>query len=188
MHGFWYFVRTLSHNFWRGEIPWHGSPRGSWIDGLYLFSTIIFALVFLLRAFRHDEKPLAEKFADRNALAIACLSIFFLIFLSLRYDFGATYYPSRALPYFVSGRLIIGALVPFLVIYLRGLELLWKRALPRLSPFIPVFALVLSMAIAESLALRPVFASAYNFYGAVARRGCNMPSFADQLRDAATSK
>ena len=185
-HGFWYFVSTLSGNFWRGEIPWHGTPRASWIDGLYLFSTVLFGAAFVLCIFRTEERPFAEKFADRSALAIASLSSFFLIFLSLRYDFATTYYPSRALPYFVSGRLIIGALVPFLVIYLRGLELLWKRALPRLSPFIPVFALVICMAIVESLALRPVFASPYNFYGAVARRGCNLPSFADQLRD--TSK
>ena len=181
-HGFWYFVSTLSHNFWRGEIPWHGAPRVSWIDWLYLFSTVVLAVTFLWRIFHQEERPFAERFADRCSLAIACFSVFFLICLSLRYDFGTTYYPSRALPYFVSGRLIIGTLVPFLLIYLRGLELLWKRALPRLSPFIPVLALVLCMGIVESPALRPVFASPYNFYGAVARRGCNLPSFADQLR------
>ena len=182
MHGFWYFVTALSHNFWRGEILWHGAPRAFWIDGVYLFSSIIFAAVLLFRIFRREEQSFAERFAERSAVAIACLSIFFLFFLSLRYDFGSTYYPSRALPYFVSGRLIIGALVPFLLIYLRGLEVLWKRILPRISPFIPVLALLLCMAITESLALRPVFASPYNFYGAVARQGCNLPSFAGQLR------
>ena len=185
-HGFWYFTSTLSRNFWRGEITWHGTPRVSWIDGLYLFSTGVFAAAFLWHVFRQEDRPLAERFADRCSLAIVCFSVFFLICLSLRYDFGTTYYPSRALPYFVSGRLIIGALVPFLVIYLRGLELLWKRALPRVSPLLPVLALVVCIAITESLALRPVFASPYNFYGAVARRGCNLPSFADQLRDTNT--
>lgn len=182
-HGFWHFVTTLSRNFWRGEIPWHGTARISWIDGLCLVTTIAFAAAFLLRIFRHNDTSFAERFADLSALAIACLSFFFLIFLSLRYDFGQTYYPSRALPYFVSGRLIIGALVPFLLIYLRGLEFLWKRVLPRVSPFFAVLALVLCMAVNESLALRPVFASPYNFYGAVARRGCGLPSFANQLRD-----
>jgi hypothetical protein len=181
-HGFWHFLSTLSRNFWRGEIPWHGAPRISWIDSFYLFSTIVFIAAFLWRMIRQKEEAFAERFADCCSLAIACLSVLFLIFLSLRYDFGTTYYPSRGLPYFVSGRLIIGALVPFLVIYLRGLELLWKRALPRVSPLLPVLALVVCMAITESLALRPVFASPYNFYGAVAQRGCRLPSFADQLR------
>ncbi len=50
------------------------------------------------------------------------ISILFMVSISIVYDFVQCWARSRALPYFLPGRLIACALVPFLVIYLDGLD------------------------------------------------------------------
>jgi hypothetical protein len=49
-------------------------------------------------------------------------AIAFLGFLSLIYDFHNCVYPSREHPYFLSGRLMLGALIPFVMLYVYGLD------------------------------------------------------------------
>jgi uncharacterized membrane protein len=49
--------------------------------------------------------------------------VLLLAALSMAFDFGASFYPSKASPYFSSGRLLSGSLVPFLIVYVAGLEL-----------------------------------------------------------------
>jgi hypothetical protein len=59
------------------------------------------------------------------------VSALFLVALSLRFDFGDCEYPSRAHPFFISGRLIIGVVAPFFILLVRGLEFLLSRWGPK---------------------------------------------------------
>ena len=55
-------------------------------------------------------------------------SVFVMICLSLAFDFGACPYPSRNYPYFTSGRLISGTLVPMLAFYVYGVAVAARRS------------------------------------------------------------
>jgi hypothetical protein len=170
-HGFYYFVTSIARNFWRGELRWHGDIRASWLDPVLFWTSVIFFIAFLWRMWPSGERDRMAKFADVIALLTVVVSAMFLLWLSVHYDFAGTYYPSRALPYFVSSRVVIGVVVPFLVIYLRGMESLWRKFLPR-SALFAVIALVIAIFASEIVGARPIFLSPYNFYGAVAHKGC----------------
>jgi len=129
--GLWTFWSGLMETFWRGELIWHGQQLSHpALDVFYAVSSAILPLVALLR--------LPPQREARHALVVsaACLAsaVLFLAALSLAFDFGSSKYPSRAHPFFTSGRLLTGALVPFLLLYVHGLDrALWFAAgeLPR---------------------------------------------------------
>ena len=50
-----------------------------------------------------------------------CAAVAFLGFVSIIYDFHDCFYPARTHPYFTSGRLMLGALIPFLLLFVHGL-------------------------------------------------------------------
>jgi len=105
--------------------------------------------------------------ADKNRLRkIFALFVAVLIFASIAFDFGDCFYPSRARPYVTSGRLILGALIPFWIMYLRGLESLLGRLRWKYAPLAALLALVLLMAVSEAVLVlsTDVFASPYNWY------------------------
>ena len=132
--GFWYFVSTLSRNFWRGEMFWHDAPRIAWIDPLYLWLSIIFCSVFMVYVIRAKVDDRTEAFGNFVSISLGLCSILFLVALSLPFDFGRCFYPSRAHPYFVSGRLIIGGLLPFLIAFLGGLQIICAWISRRFNP------------------------------------------------------
>ena len=87
--------------------------------------------------------------------------------LSLAFVFDANTNPPVSHPYFVQGRLISGVLLPFLLVYVRGLEVATSR-LPahtaRAAGWLTLGALVLAVLVSELVLVWPVFASAYNAY------------------------
>ena len=67
---------------------------------------------------REPGRFLAEGLAGLAlAVAVGTLAV-----LSLAFVFDATTNPPASHPYFVQGRLISGVLLPFLLVYVRGLE------------------------------------------------------------------
>jgi hypothetical protein len=97
-------------------------------------------------------------------LVLAALSIALLISCSIQVDFGHSTCPSRRWPFFSQGRLLLGALVPLLIMYLSGLESLlgWLR----LSVLrLPLLIIVVNLtALAEFAYSLDVFASPYNWF------------------------
>jgi hypothetical protein len=79
--------------------------------------------------------------------------------------FGETTSPSAAYPYFVQGRLISGVLVPFALLYLRGLEEA-TSGLPAGWAAPAGWALLGALAalalVSEAVLTAPVFLSLYN--------------------------
>jgi hypothetical protein len=150
--------------FWRGELVWALKPIASpgW-DGFYVVSTTVFlaAAVIAPWTWRKDDRA-SDRWVLGPSLLLFTLSFAFLAAISVIYDFGACYYPSRAMPYMTSGRLATGALIPFAILYLSGLDALLPRTLaPRVRWAILTFPIAL-MTVSEIVMARPAFHSAYN--------------------------
>jgi hypothetical protein len=163
--GVFEFTTGLLPMFWRGELAWHRTDL-AWpaMDALYTASTLLLlGLACLGLRGREPGRFLAEALAGLAlALAVGTLAV-----LSLAFVFDATTNPPASHPYFVQGRLISGVLLPFLLVYVRGLEVATAR-LParaaRLAGWLGIGALALAVSISELVLAAPVFASAYNAF------------------------
>lgn len=166
MHGLAYFLVELTRSFWRGEYVWHRMPMRSPIaDALYLLSTAVLMLVFVAGLIRGWKTlPGVQKFAGPQSLFLVVASVLFLALISLPFDFNACPYPSRLYPYFVSGRIICGTLLPFSLIYASGLEMvsnLFRRWIP---PAALLGCLMLFITVSEFQVRSVAFSSPYNFF------------------------
>ncbi len=173
-HGLWVFWWDLIATFWRGEVEWHGR-RFAWqiADRLYALSS----LLFIVAAVVGLRKPFALSAFQRQAIAVAILTVAagvaFLGLLSIQFDFGSCVHPSRSHPYFTSGRLLSGALIPFALVYVYGIGSLCRIAAPILPrmlwldtvlPLLVIGAIVVFTEVSEIVINRPVFASEHNWF------------------------
>jgi hypothetical protein len=162
--GFSIFWSDLITTFWRGEAKWHGQPlRCPVADAFYVISSVALlgAALFGLR------KKAALSTFQRQAIGIAAFgliaSIAFLALLSIQFDFGSCINPSRAHPYFASGRLLSGALIPFALLYVYGIASLFRR----INPVLPLLILSVILAFivtSEIMVNRVVFTSEHNLF------------------------
>jgi len=98
------------------------------------------------------------------SLYLLAVSILFLGAISLPFDFHECVYPSRQNPYFLSGRIICGTLLPFAVIYAGGFEFLWRPLRRYVHPIIPFAVICVLITGSEMLLRADVFHSAFNFF------------------------
>jgi Predicted membrane protein (DUF2142) len=130
--GAWYFVSQLVSTFWRGELHWHGEPLAlAAMDATYVALSL--ALLGAAGARLLRERRAAPRDAALTSFVVVGAGVGVLAALSMMFDFGAFYYPSRELPFFVSGRLIAAALLPFVALLIYGLE--WLVARTRLRGY-----------------------------------------------------
>ena len=160
------FWSELVATLWRGENLWHGYPLAAGeLDAFYVLSTTLFLLAFLIAAAAGGAKAqVATCWTGMFCLLLFVLSLALIGLCSVSIDFGSCFYPSRKWPFFSSGRLILGALVPLLIMYLSGLEslLAWLGLSFLRLPLLII--LVDLMAIAEIVYSLDVFASQYNWF------------------------
>jgi 4-amino-4-deoxy-L-arabinose transferase-like glycosyltransferase len=162
------FWRGLATTLWRGEFLWHRAALASGpFDSFYFVSSTLLLLSFIVANFFGGQKtPAAMRSAAMFCLPAFVLSVALLILFSISYDFGTGpfNYPSRQSPYFAQGRLILGALVPLLIMYLSGLESLldWLRLSFLRLPLLII--MVDLMALAEIAYSLDVFTSQYNWF------------------------
>lgn len=164
--GLWVFLTGLLGTLWQGEFLWYGERLTSPLaDRFYaLVSLGLLALVAGRLLARRSPVPAPERQALGYALACVAAGLLFLGYLSICFDFGQCFHPSREHPYFTSGRLLTGALIPFLLLWLRGLD--WALAplqQPRLRWVVLAGWLAL-MLVLETAANRPVFGNPYNWF------------------------
>ncbi|PYL88068.1 MAG: hypothetical protein DMF17_00395 [Verrucomicrobia bacterium] len=163
--GLWVFWSDLLATFWRGEIKWLNEPLRSRIaDGFYAISSFLLLCVALAGIRRRAGLSAFQ----RQALAIAGLSFLaavgFFALLSIQFDFGSCVNPSREHPYFASGRLMIGALIPFALFYIYGLERLCRSlGAGRLSLLVLTVIMAL-VTTSEIIVNRVAFASEHNWF------------------------
>jgi hypothetical protein len=163
--GLWVFWSELLARFWRGELMWHNRELSlSFADNFYAITSLIFVSMTFVGIWLG---PTRLKF-ELKALTFAGLAflsaVAFLLMLSIMFDFGRCAFPSRARPFFTSGRLISGALVPFALLYTYGVLDLVRRVAPRFPAWI-MLALIAALASSFEIAVKhSVFASEHNWF------------------------
>jgi hypothetical protein len=170
--GFWTFWNGLMKSFWRGELVWHSKPiADSVVDEFYSISSLVLLLLTAVASWKGRRLTAAQADAQGIDAAVQMavwssliLSVLCLAFLSVWFEYGAASYPSQKEPYFWSGRLIAGALVPFLVLYVNGATFLFKRFSRVAGPLLFVALTSLMMAVSELALTKQIFANPYNWF------------------------
>lgn len=143
-------------------IWWTKPIANRFVDVFYIVSSI---LVVAITCFGNKHKK-SGLLKQSNTIALfSFLSLMlFMAVLSLSFDFGNCENPSQAHPYFVSGRLITAALIPFALLYLQGIGILLKGIQKDSIKIFILIVILLIITISEYTDHAPVFASQYNFY------------------------
>ncbi len=160
--GFIYFICELTKTFWRGEFVWHARLIASaFMDWFYVISSGVFLFALILNK---TGSCMFRRVALAAALFVLVFSVMFLAFMSMRYDFGTCVYPSVDKPYFTSGRLIAGVILPFLFLYVEGLHRILSKLRCASSLLFVVGIIVAVITISEIVLSWSVFASPYNWF------------------------
>jgi uncharacterized membrane protein len=164
LRGLWIFWSDLIASFWRGEVKWHGQTvRWPPADGFYVISSLALLVVALIGL----RKKAGLSAFQRQAIGVAALSfvasVGFLALLSIQFDFGNCVNPSRAHPYFTSGRLLSGALIPFALFYVYGISYLFRR-INSAVPLTLLGVIIVFVIASEIFTNHEVFASDHNWF------------------------
>lgn len=170
LKGLWTFWHGLMLTFWGGEITWHlerlsFSPAGLF----YSASSLVFLAAAALRTARLKKDEGAERFINLLCFLVVAVSVGFLAFVSVIFDFGSCYYPSREYPFMTSGRLISGMLVPFFILYLGGLRSVLSLVRKTLDPLPFIIAIMVAVALADLFVSLEVFSNPYNWFNFIER-------------------
>ncbi|MDD2709135.1 MAG: DUF2142 domain-containing protein [Verrucomicrobiae bacterium] len=171
-HYFVAFIWETLISFWRGSFVWFGKTIASpSMDVFYAISTLLLVPIgFREICFRRKGEGTAM---DRQAgrmtgwLLAGVLVLFMglLMLLSLRLGYrqgcrAAQIHP----PFTADGRFMLGALIPFAIFYLAGLEALTCRWFRCASPYLLLFVMVAGITCGEVLISAHVFSSPYNWF------------------------
>lgn len=165
--GFWMFISELAYSFWQGsEIHWHANQMDlPAVDAVYVILTLAF-LLFALMTLLLRRASLGDFQRQAMWFCFCCLAAgsIFLGYLSIIYNFGMCMDPSPEHPYLAEGRLILGAMIPCLLLYLVGLNYLLATAkFPWIKTAV-LAVIILFMLVSEIATDWTVFLSRYNWY------------------------
>jgi hypothetical protein len=158
------FWGYLVSSFYNGDMSWHAQ----WVkfdlsEMFFLVSLIALpAAVGVALLWRRPRDAPRNRFPALLASMLVASFVLVLMALSLRFDFGACVFPSREFPYMASGRLIAGALIPFLALYASAVEVIVGHRKPLFVLAIAVS--VLMMVVPQAILLRLVLQSRYNWF------------------------
>jgi len=164
--GLFYFLSELTKRLWRGEFVWKLKEISLPVMDLFycVSSAVLITISVLGLVFEKARMDKPYRAFVLSGLFVVAFSFAFLAYMSMRYDFGQCYYPSREMPYFISGRLIAGVILPFLFLYVDGLHrLLSALRCPRFLLAITI-VFVAAITISEIILTLPVFPSPYNWF------------------------
>lgn len=174
--GLLHFFDGLCRDFWRGRFMWHGEFMAQpWADAVFVATSGVFlaaATIVLAREFvrwggsgRRDLP--AQLSVDLGVWLTVAGGVALLAFFSIWIQTGELSVPPRGDPYFTMGRLISGCIVPFALLYVRGLGAVttWIPARARASVRAGLLGLVVAtIVISEAwLSARPA-RSEYNWF------------------------
>ncbi len=163
--GFWIFLSGNLNTFWQGEFVWHNQPL--FLPGTSLVYTILtlvlLAFVFYSLLAQFSKASLQQRRVLQLGLACFIAALGFFALMSIIYDFHDCPYPSREHPYFTSGRLLLGALVPFFLLIVYGLDRVLDR-FGKMAKFVTLAAMISAMVAAEITTDWQVFSNPYNWF------------------------
>ena len=166
LKGAWNFWHELIASFWRGEMHWHTQRlAASGADLFYCLSTTIFIITALVSwRTRCSVRTRIEQVSPCLSLCCFVAAICFYILLSIMFDFGNCPYPSREFPYFASGRLMSGLMIPVALLYVQGLAWCLSFTKRKWIVLLAVVLIVSGITASEIVITYPVFTSEFNFY------------------------
>jgi hypothetical protein len=85
-------------------------------------------------------------------------------FQSIIYNFDHCPNPTPKYPYFATGRYLLGALIPFLLLFVYGLDRALSFTKSRWPRWLALAAMILFMLVSEIAIDWPVFSSQYNWF------------------------
>jgi hypothetical protein len=164
--GFTTFFHTLMVTLWRGEFVWHGAPLASpGFDLVYSTSSALFVTLAVVAAcLSSDGRDRSELVATWTSIAVVAASVLYLAALSPLFDYGSTWFPSRSHPYMSVGRLMSGALVPFVALYLQGLEWGLRRVKMQAAALAIAAGFMVAATASEILLSAQPFQSQFNWF------------------------
>lgn len=163
--GAWTFWDGLVRTLFRGEFVWHLERIADpFTDAFFTFSSTVLLAVAAVALIR-ERRTTGGLFVARSAawgLVLAAVAV--LALLSIAFEYHDSFYPSTAYPYFTSGRLVAGVLVPWLFLWVDGASILvgGRRRPRRLLVVLAVVGIVLLAA--ELWTTRAVFSNPFNWY------------------------
>jgi hypothetical protein len=163
--GFWTYLSGQFGTFWQGEFWWHHQRLalpGS--DAIYTLLSLAFFILVLPGLFaRTSNLTSLQRVAIGLGLAFFITGLGFFAFMSTVYDFHGCPSPSRQYPYFASGRMLLGALIPFALIVIFALDRILARFGLK-AKFLTFAALILVMLMSEIATDWPVFSNEFNWF------------------------
>ena len=163
--GGWYFLKGNLSTIWQGELLWQRQPLAlPAVDSVYVMLTLgafAFTLAALLR--RPSPFTTSQRAAVGFGFSGLAAALAFFALLSVKYDFQDCFYPSRAHPFFVSGRLMLGMLIPFLLLFACGLDRL-MNSFQNSTKLVVLFALLAFMLASEITIDWKIFPNEYNWF------------------------
>lgn len=162
-HGLWIFLSGNLATFWQDEKIWHGQRLS--LTPVNLIYTLMSLSFIIIAGFNLKRAESPQRRALVFAFAAMVAAFAFFGFASIIYDFHNCVYPSRDYPYFTSGRLMLGALIPFLLLFTFGLNCTLEK-LGNAGKFFALTLLIVFMLGTEIATDWPIFFSQYNWYHA----------------------
>jgi hypothetical protein len=166
--GFWTYLSGQISTFWQGEFKWFYPPTalplalpGSAV--IYTLLTLALVAMALPGLFPRSNLSLFQRQALGLSLACFAVMLGFFALMSIIYDFSYSPNPSRDHPYFQAGRMLLGTLIPFLLLFVYGLDRLLNRFANR-TKFIVLAISISGMLVAEIATDWPAFFNAYNWF------------------------
>ena len=162
--GAWTYLRGELVTFWQTEFTWHDEPIASYaLNNIYVAMTLFLLSLAVIFLFQRSTAPSQRK-ALWLAFASFMASLVFFALASIIYDFHDCPNPSREHPYFRAGRMLLGALIPFLLLFVYGLDRALSFTKRRWPRWLALAGIVLFMLISEIVTDRPAFSNEYNWF------------------------
>lgn len=174
------FLSELLSCFWRGEFRWDRKELATPLtDAFYSISSATLIIANLPALLRRGS-GLASRQRAVLWISLSCFAAAIALqsVSSIAFDFGDCEFPSRAHPLFTNGRLMSWALIPFFLLYARGLEkVLGWRGNPW-PPLAGLMTIVVIITVSQIQLSWPAFSSLYNFFHLVPVKTAtaNLPS------------
>jgi len=163
--GFWAFISRLIPSLWQDEMVWRGSEMTiPAINAVYFVASLSVLSLALLALFRNTGTTRTQSRALWLCWACFVASVAFLAYLSVILDFRGWANPTHDFPYFTAGRMMLGAIIPFLIIFLYGIEYLVRDFPNKCVRPVILTGIVSFMLVSEIVTDWPVFSSPFNWF------------------------
>ncbi len=166
LKGLIYFISESVKNFWRGELIWGLQRIASNVaDYFYVISSCIFVPVSIISnlASKENYSPQRRFLNLVNALVLVFFALVISL-LSMMFDFGTCWFPSQKNPFFTNTRIILGAFVPFLILYLDGIRIIITKISTRINYVMIILLICILIFLSEIYSTYPVMGSNYNWF------------------------